>query len=138
MNHYVLLLRRESIDFATYSPDEMQALLAEFDAWNASMIGTRRLIASANLPVTKGATIRKGPLVTDGPYAEAKEAVTGLLLIAAADDGEARRLASGCPFLARGGSVEVRPIAQLEFEDAAAPLVEAHADARRSARVGEV
>lgn len=138
MNHYVLLLRRESINFAGYSPEQMQALLAEFDAWNAGMIGKHRLIASANLPVGKGATIRTGPLVTDGPYSEAKEAVTGLLIIAAVDADEATAIASGCPFLTRGGSVEVRPIAQLEFEDAAGPLVEAHADARRAAKGTEV
>lgn len=138
MNHYVLLLRRESINFAGYSPEQMQALMAEFDAWNARMISHQRLIASANLPPTKGATIRKGPIVADGPYSEAKEAVTGLLLIAASDDEEARAIASDCPFLSRGGSVELRPIAQLEFEDAAGPLVDAHADARRAAKAGEV
>lgn len=138
MTHYVLLLRRESIDFAAYSPEQMQALLAEFDAWNAGMIGKQRLIASANLPVNKGATVRPGPLVADGPYSEAKEAVTGLLLIAAEDEAEARTIASGCPFLSRGGSVELRPVTQLEFEEAAGPLVEAHADARRAARAAEV
>jgi hypothetical protein len=138
MNHYVLLLRRESIDFAAYSPEQMQALLSEFDAWNASMISRRRLVASANLPLTKGATIRQGPMVADGPYSEAKEAVTGLLLIAAEDEAEARTIAVGCPFLSRGGSVELRPVAQLEFEDAAGALVEAHAAARRAAKAGEV
>ena len=138
MNHYVLLLRRESIDFAAYSPEQMQALMAEFDAWNARMIGKQRLIASANLPPNKGATIRTGPLVADGPYSEAKEAVTGLLLIAAPDEAEARTIASECPFLSRGGSVELRPIAQLEFEDAAGPLVDAHAAVRRNAKAGEV
>jgi hypothetical protein len=138
MNYYVLLLRRESIDFAAYSPEQMQTLLAEFDAWNAGMIGKQRLIASGNLPVNKGATVRPGPLVSDGPYSEAKEAVTGLFLIAAENEAEARTIASGCPFLSRGGSVELRPVAQLEFEDAAGPLVEAHADARRAARSAEV
>lgn len=68
MNHYVLLLRRESINFAGYSPEQMQALMAEFDAWNARMISKQRLIASANLPPNKGATIRTGPIVADGPY----------------------------------------------------------------------
>lgn len=138
MNHYVLLLRRESIDFAAYSPEQMQALMAEFDAWNARMISKQRLIASANLPPNKGATIRTGPIVADGPYSEAKEAVTGLLLIAASDEAEARTIASECPFLSRGGSVELRLIAQLEFEDAAGPLVDTHAAARRNAKAGEV
>jgi len=138
MNHYVLLLRRESIDFAAYTPEQMQALLAEFDTWNAAMIGRKRLIASANLPLNKGATLRPGNLVTDGPYSEAKEAVTGLLLVAAHDEDEARTIAAGCPFLSRGGSVELRPVAQLEFEEAAGPLVDAHAETRRAARDSEV
>jgi hypothetical protein len=77
-------------------------------------------------------------MVADGPYSEAKEAVTGLLLIAAEDEAEARTIAVGCPFLLRGGSVELRPVAQLEFEDAAGALVEAHAEARRAAKAGEV
>jgi hypothetical protein len=138
MKHYVLLLRRESIDFSAYTQEQMQALLAEFDAWNAGMIRRQRLIASANLPMGKGATFRPGSLVTDGPYSETAEAVTGLLLIAAEDDAEAKATASGCPFLSRGGSVELRPVAQLEFEDAAGGLVEAHADARRAAKAADV
>jgi len=137
MNHYVLLLRPESMDFESYTPDEMQALLADFDAWNAGMIGKSRLIASASLS-TKGATIRPGHVVTEGPYSETREAVTGLLLVAAESESEARAIASGCPFLPRGGSVELRQVGQLEFEDAAGPIVESHAGARRAARGGEV
>lgn len=38
MNYYVLLLRNEAIDFGAYSPDEMQRIMNEFDAWNAKMI----------------------------------------------------------------------------------------------------
>jgi hypothetical protein len=138
MNHYLLLLRGESIEFGSYSAEEMQRLLAEFDAWNAEMIGRDRLIASASLPVTKGAVLRRGPVVADGPYAEIKETVTGFLLIAAESEEEARAMASRCPFLPRGGSVEIRPVGQLELEDAAGPLLEAHAAGRRAARRSEV
>jgi hypothetical protein len=76
--------------------------------------------------------LRPGSVVTDGPYAEAREAVTGFFLIQAADLDEARRHASACPFLPRGGSVEVRHVPQLEFEDAAFPIMAAHQDARRN------
>jgi hypothetical protein len=55
----------------------------------------------------------KGPKaqVTDGPYAEAKDIVSGFSLIQARDEAEATELARGCPVL-RGssGSVEIRPV----------------------------
>ena len=41
-------------------------------------------------------------------------------------------IAMGCPFLPRGGSVEVRMAPQLDFEDAAQPIMQEHARARRT------
>ena len=48
-------------------------------------------------------------LITDGPFAETKEALGGFYLIEAADLDEAIGLARECPG-ARWGSIEVRPI----------------------------
>lgn len=48
-------------------------------------------------------------LVTDGPFAETKEALGGFYLIEAADLDEAIALAGQCPGAA-WGSIEVRPI----------------------------
>jgi hypothetical protein len=48
-------------------------------------------------------------LVTDGPFAEAKEQVGGYFLIEAKDRDEAVRLAARWPS-ARLGAIEVRPI----------------------------
>ncbi len=129
MNYYALLLRNEAIDFGSYSPDEMQKIVTEFDAWNARMISDGRLIVSASLQGGAGKTLRVGT-ISDGPYSEAKEAVAGLLFIQAADDEQATTIASGCPFLPRGGSVEVRLIPELDFEDAAQPIVAEHVNAR--------
>ncbi len=46
----------------------------------------------------------------DGPYVESKEAVGGYLIVRAASLDEATELARGYPALARGVSVEVRPL----------------------------
>ncbi len=124
MNYYMLLLRSEKIDFASYSPEDFQKILADFDAWNSVMIGKDRLVASGNLPTNRGKTLRMGGNVSDGPYSETKEAVTGFFLIRAADDAEAAGLAGGCPFLQRGGSVELRPVPELEFEAVAKTIVD--------------
>jgi hypothetical protein len=61
-----------------------------------------------------GRTIRgKNKVVSDGPYAELKDLVTGNLAIEAASLDEAARLAMGCPIYIYDGSVEVRPVAQM-------------------------
>jgi hypothetical protein len=61
-----------------------------------------------------GRTIRgKTKVVTDGPYAELKDLVTGSLAIEAASLDAASKLALDCPIYIYDGSVEVRPVAQL-------------------------
>ena len=129
MNTYALLLRNETIDFGSYSPNEIQQIISEFDAWNAEMIRDERLIVSASLQDDEGKTVRTGA-ISDGPYSEAKEAVAGLLIIQAEDYAQATKMATQCPFVPRGGSVEVRLIPKLDFEDAAQPIIDAHKDAR--------
>jgi hypothetical protein len=52
-----------------------------------------------------------GQRVTDGPYAEAKEAIGGYFLLSVADLDEATEIAKMCPGLPLGLTVEVRPIA---------------------------
>jgi hypothetical protein len=48
-------------------------------------------------------------VITDGPFAETKEQLSGFYMIEAADLDEAIRIAGGIP-PARVGSIEVRPI----------------------------
>lgn len=60
--------------------------------------------------------------MTDGPFAETKEILTGFVLIDARDLNEALQLASGIP-AARYGCVEVRPVLDLE-KRVATPLAD--------------
>jgi len=91
------------------------------DAWNAAMAGhqafgenNEKALAGGNaLQSTATATsIRPdgsgGFTVTDGPFAETKEALGGYYLVEAADLDEAISIAKQVP-MAHGG-VEVRPI----------------------------
>ena len=77
-----------------------------------------RLAAEALQPVNTAATVRvrDGRLsVTDGPFAETKEQLAGFYLIDARDLNEAIQLAAKIP-PAREGSIEVRPVRQLEVD----------------------
>lgn len=60
--------------------------------------------------------VRNGKMsITDGPFAETKEVLAGFILIDARDLNDAIQVASKVP-LARFGSIEVRPILDLERE----------------------
>src|SRR5947207_15256258 len=72
--------------------------------------------AEALQPVATAATVRvrNGRMsVVDGPFAETKEQLAGFYLIDARDLNEAIQIAAKIP-PAREGSVEVRPVRQLQ------------------------
>jgi hypothetical protein len=74
------------------------------------------LAAEALQPIETATTVRvrNGRVtVTDGPFAETKEQLAGFYLIDARDLNEAIQVAAKIP-PARAGSVEVRPIRQLD------------------------
>lgn len=116
MPQFVLLLRSEEIDFPSYSPDDYQKLLSEFERWNQKL-EIKGLYASAGLSAKDARTARQndGRTLIDGPFCETKEAISGICVIEAGDQADAIELASGCPFIPRGGSVEIRGINQLEI-----------------------
>jgi hypothetical protein len=82
-------------------------------AYDAAIRDSGHCIASEALQSVQTATtlrVRDGKLsVTDGPFAETKEQLTGFYMIEAKDLDEAIRIAAGIP-PARTGSIEIRPI----------------------------
>jgi hypothetical protein len=72
-----------------------------------------KIVGGNALEPTPTATSVRGDVVTDGPFAETKEALGGYYLIEAADLDQALEIAKLCP--APYGGVEVRPV--MEFPD---------------------
>lgn len=73
------------------------------------------LAAEPLFPVSTAKTVRvrDGRMsVTDGPFAETKEALAGFYLIDAANEDEALKIAATIPPV-REGSIEVRPVREL-------------------------
>lgn len=101
---------------APASPEEMQKKTAKWMTWlkGLSDKGHVKALGEPLLPsgkVVKGTTKKQ---VIDGPYAEAKDVVGGYSIIVAKDIDQAADLCLGCPIFEDGGSVEVRPIGQLD------------------------
>ena len=111
MPKYYLLLTGEA-DYAPLSPAEGEATLKAFMDWSGSLAAEGRLLAAERLSNEEFKILRPGanPLSTDGPYAESKEAIGGYFAITAADVEEAAKIASGCPHLQHGGSIQVRGV----------------------------
>jgi len=86
-------------------------------AYDAALRRSGHCLASQALQPVHTATtvrVRKGKLsITDGPFAETKEQLSGFYLVEARDLNEAIQLAAKIP-PARVGSIEVRPIRELE------------------------
>jgi hypothetical protein len=82
-------------------------------AYDARLRASGHCVASEALqPVATATTVRvrNGQVsITDGPFAETKEQLTGFYLVEAKDLNEAIQLAAQIP-PARVGSIEVRPI----------------------------
>ena len=55
---------------------------------------------------------KNGRIITDGPFAESKEAIGGYLVLDVETIEEAIAIAQSSPSLAYGGSIEVRPVAE--------------------------
>lgn len=95
------------------SKEEWHALRQETLDYVDELRQSGRLIATHPLrSATTASTLRvrnDEVLVTDGPFAEAKEHIGGYFLIEAKDREEALRIAAKWPS-ARIGSIEVRPV----------------------------
>jgi hypothetical protein len=98
-----------------YLDEQRLAELPDADcvAYDAAIRASGQCLASEALQSVHTATtvrVRDGQLsVTDGPFAETKEQLTGFFLIEAKDLDEAIRIAANIP-PARVGAIEVRPI----------------------------
>lgn len=98
------------------SPEEMQKTVDLWRAWFKELEEAGHM-KDPGLPLDESGSVIKGArkLVSDGPFAEAKDVVGGFTVIVAEDLAQATELAKGCPILGSGGSIEVRPVLLFEM-----------------------
>ncbi len=109
MKKFLCLGYYDAEKFAALSPEAMQALVSQCPPRDAQLQATGRMLFAASLSEPQDRVSirpRNGkPVVTDGPYTEAKEMVGGLFLIEAADITEAIAIASRHPAAELGEDV---------------------------------
>jgi hypothetical protein len=111
-NGYMLLYRSDEW-YNRLSREELQKLMNENSAWMQRLTAQGKARPGRALE-RRGAFVsgKDGRFVTDGPFAESKEAIGGYLLVDVETLDEAIALAQSIPSLAYGGSIEVRPVAE--------------------------
>jgi hypothetical protein len=107
---YVLIFRGGAVSRDDVSPSVLQAHLGKWYSWADELAREGR--NNVGTPLAGGGKAVRGHerIVTDGPYAESKDLVTGAMVIEAASLEDAVEVARRCPTYEFGGSVEVRPV----------------------------
>ena len=106
----MLIFRGGAVARHDLSPSELQAHVEKWYRWSDELARQGRGNAGTALD-NPGAAVRGHErVVTDGPYAESKDLVTGSMIFEAASLKDAVDVARTCPTYEFGGSVEVRPV----------------------------
>ena len=110
---YVLALISEEGGMEDASPEEMKAVMDQWDSFTKKSVDDGAFIAGEALQPTESAStvrIKQGEeaVVSDGPFAESKEQLGGFYLLECKDLDEALEYAKQIPF--QEGWVEVRPV----------------------------
>ena len=113
MQYMLLVYDDPKLEGPEVTEEETKAIYEEY----AAVSRDKATKHSAQLQPTEAAkTVRVkngSTLVTDGPFAETKEALGGYYLVEADSIDEALKLAAKIPSARLGGSIEVRPIIEM-------------------------
>ncbi|WCO69249.1 YciI family protein [Iamia majanohamensis] len=95
------------------APEDMEALVRETDAHNTALVRSGEMVGAYGVADQAQArqvhVVDGSPVVTDGPYIEAKEYLGSFTIVDCESEERALELAAANPF-ARLGQIEVRPL----------------------------
>ena len=108
-----MLLFRGNDWLKNLSSEEKQKVTDQWMTWFRRLTEEGKAIAGNPLEREGKIVSGKNRVVSDGPFAESKEAIGGYFYLTVADENEAIEIAKQCPGLEYGAVVEVRPVADI-------------------------
>ena len=110
MKRFLLLIREDIRRVEQLTDAQMQAEIAIMSKWVEELTKSGNFIQGD--PLENGMRVATASkILSDGPFIEAREAVTGFTLIKAENIDQAAELAMACPLVQNGQiKIEVRPI----------------------------
>jgi hypothetical protein len=111
MKYLMLIYGNEEL-WGSLGPEDFSAFVAEVDAFNARLVESGEMVSVEGL-VSRPRSVRRAtgaPVVTDGPYLEAKEHVGSYFLVDVEDEERALEIARSYPGIDPGGGLELWPV----------------------------
>lgn len=117
MTRYMLILRSTPAAEEAMANVDFEDVIAAMGRYNEALIKAGVLLAGEGLAGPEDGFVvdfdSETPVVTDGPYTEAKELFNGFWVLAVSSVEEAKQWAVKCP-LGPGARLEVRRITETE------------------------
>ena len=113
MEKFIYLFRNSITGHQNNSPEAMQAHMQKWMQWMEKLSKEGIMTGGEPLMPTGKQVNGTKKVVTDGPFAEAKEVIGGYLIVNAKDINHAVEISKGCPIFEMDGKIEVRPIQKM-------------------------
>jgi hypothetical protein len=111
MEKFLLIIREDLGKLGRMTDEERFANIPMMLKWVDSLIESGNYIKGEPLLI-RGRYVTKDQILSDGPFIEAREGISGYEIIRAENLDQAAAIAQNCPLVQRGLAVrEVRPIA---------------------------
>jgi hypothetical protein len=115
MKEFILLFNNNNEPGHMLSTNDVELMQKNWKKWMETMASSGNLSHPGNRLGKEGKKIKPGKLIVDGPFTESKEIVGGYTIIKAHDLDEAAQIATGCPILEFGGSVDVINVVAMDI-----------------------
>jgi hypothetical protein len=110
MNKFILLIREDLHLVAQMTPEQQGADIQTMIKWVEELTQSGNFIQGDPLETGMRLATKDG-ILSDGPFIEAKEGISGYTMIRATSLDQAAALAASCPLVHTGQlKIEVRPI----------------------------
>jgi hypothetical protein len=110
MEKFLFIIREDMKALKTFSEEQRNLGMQAMTRWVESLAESWNYVGGEPLAIT-GKYVTRENVVSDGPFIESKEGVSGYLLIKAENLDQAASFAQTCPLVMQGSMViEVRPI----------------------------
>ena len=110
MEKFLLIIREDLEKLRKWGEEERYDGIREMDVWVKTLVQNGNYISGDALHI-KGGYVTKDNVLSDGPFIEAKEGISGTIILDAKDLQDAISIAQTCPLVQNGNmAIEVRPL----------------------------
>jgi hypothetical protein len=110
MEKFLLIIREDLNKLKQWNEEQRYSAICEMDKWVKTLVEKGSYVSGDALRIA-GSYVKKGQVLSDGPFIEAKEGISGIIFMEATDLQDAVSLAQTCSFVQSGDmAIEIRPL----------------------------